>query len=508
MKKLFYQLMYDKSLKRGMSILEMLYQSRKPITVEKLSRDLGISSKTVHSTLEFIKSQMPETLSLSLVGKEVRLINEGNQPVEVALIEMAYETMSFQILKHAYLEERLTAPELAQKLFISESALRARIRHMNKTLQLFDCSISAYSIKIQGSEAGIRFFAYEYFNEFQELCFRTCEDSLQYCQAIYESMKDAYRSEGMQLMNFSHQKISRLLLVTKDRLDIDRFIKIDPKLIKKMSKRSSYTLFKQVYRAETAKHLQNPNIPEAEIVWAYVSCLDAVVYSSDGDDLLVRDEENDSHSKENTLAALEQAAASLDIRNEDREVFLATHMAYFLNKALLTELSPVFQTGAHYIADYIAENLESLYSIWRDFLTEYHDAKMLRVYNLHSMAAQLAMISSQFVYNKKTQAHTLLCSFEGEAGFAVYLETVAKTLLPKGVKGVFLHNKTITPDLIKEIKPDLVVCNYELPEKNEGCRLLRMSQIPQNKEWVLLRELIMNPHYENSALNEYGALGQ
>ena len=80
----------------------------------------------------------------------------------------------------------------------------------------------------------------------------------------------------------------------------------------------------------------------------------------------------------------------------------------------------------------------------------------------------------------------------------VYLETLARSLLPKGVEGVFVYNEPITTKLVEKIQPDIVVYNYELQEKLINCKRIRMSFVPKIQEWSLLKELIINLNYKHS----------
>ena len=84
---LFYKLMYDKRLKRGITILEMLYRAKHDITIRDLEETLKISKKTVLTTLEFMGTLLPPTLSLFVTEKSVQLRNSGNQSIDTTVIE-------------------------------------------------------------------------------------------------------------------------------------------------------------------------------------------------------------------------------------------------------------------------------------------------------------------------------------------------------------------------------------------------------------------------------------
>jgi len=498
MEKLFYKVIYDKRLKRSMTILEILYKSKHEVTIKDLERMLGVSKSTVVTTLNFTKTIIPETMSLSINENNVKLYNEDDQSIDIIIIEIAKNTRTFQVLEHAFLEKGLNIHQLADKLFSSESTIRSRIRHINQTLKDFGCSLSYYDVKFVGDEANIRYFAYTYFSEFQEFYQHVWEKELEYCYAIYRNMEKIYQKHNNRLMNFSHSQIIRWLTITKDRVKNDNFVQIDEQFKARISKRQSYQEIKKIYENEITNHLQKTNIPEDESIWAYVVSFNTVIYLPDDNRDLYYEEKDNEPYQENILEIIKTMADILEINIEDRANFYAVHQAYFTNTALLTKISPMFQMGSSDINKYVTDNLGSLYDTWVVCLSELDEEAIFPVFNIHSLAAQLAMISGQFTYTKKPQAKKIVYSFEGEAGFTAYLETLAKTLLPSGVEGIFIHNESITNNLLNQIKPDIVVFNYSLPEKIIDYKILRMSYIPEIQEWTLLKELIINLDFSYS----------
>jgi Transcriptional antiterminator len=492
MEKLFYKLIYDKQLKRSMNILEILYKAKHDITIKELEEILGVSKKTVTNILEFVNPLLPTTVSLSIVDKTIKLCNIDNQPIDVAIVELAKKSISFQVLEHAFLDKGFNIQEVAKKLFISESTLRARIRHMNKTLRLFDCSLSFYDVKFIGHEANIRYFAYTYFSEFQELYLSVCEEQLEYSANIYAHMKKTFEDNNVKLMNYSYQQLTRLLLVTRDRLITKKYIEIKEDFIQRMNRRKSYRGFKKLYGKEIANHLGENEVPESEIVWAYIASITTIVYSDNAKRELYRDEEDIQLHKEKIVRILAKVSETFNIQKEDEKNFINIHSAYLINISLLTEISPVFQIGSTAVKKYVLSNLEYLYNVWFECLSKLDENEFLVITDIHNIVVQLTMISSQFIYKQKSQAERILYSFEGEPGFLVYLEALAKSLLPKSVEGVFIYNEAVNMQLIEILQPDIVVYNYKESEKITNCKTLRMSHIPELQEWSLLKELIIN----------------
>jgi Transcriptional antiterminator len=492
--RLFYQLIYDKQFKRSMDILAILYKSNYDMTIKELGELLNISRKTVLSTVETVKKLLPSTLSLEVTEKSVKFCNSSKESIDGMIIEIARQTISYQVLMNAFYDKQLEIHELAEKLFVSESTLRVRIRHMNKVLSDFDCNLSFYNVSMNGSEANIRYFYYIYFSEFQELFISAHKNELKYCFTIYKNMKNRLVEKNAKLLNYSFQQATRLLLITKQRMSVGKFIQIDEMFIKKIQSSPFYQEFKIIYETENMEHFSdNSNISESECVWAYIAGLNNIIYSAHSNErILYREEPDCEDMKLKIEKILERSIEKLKIQSSDRKAFLTTHKAYLLNLSLLTKISPIFQTGELGIKKYIIDNLETLYIFWFECLSHLKEDELFELASVDSMAAQLAMISSPFIYNQRDQAKRILYSFEGEAGFVVYLESLAKILIPQGVDGVFYYNELITPKLLEDIQPDIVVCNYQMYEEIKGCRLLKMSYIPQIQEWTRLKELIVN----------------
>ena len=466
--------------------------------MKELEETLNISKMTVLSTLEFANTLLPATLSIVIIDKGVQLRNESEQSIDMALIDIAKQTISYQVLKHVFYDENLHIRKLADKLFISESALRVRIAHMNKVLRAFGCSISFYDVKINGDETNIRYFYYAFFSEFQELFIASCEDQLIDCSDVYSKMKRVLEKYDHGLLNYSYQQAARWLFIITERMKLNKCVWITASLSKRMGNRISYRDFEAIYQYEMSRHLNQPRVPEAEVIWAYIVGFSTIIYTNTRkQNALSRYEEDNRTDMEMIAVALMKVMDELGVHPHVREGFEATHMAYFLNLRLLTEVSPIFQMGSNAVKSYAVKHLNPLYSTWLDPLAELDDAKWINISHMRSMAAQLAMISSQFVFRQGRHAEKIIFSFDGEAGLPVCLESMARMLLPKGVEGIFIYDEPITTKLIKRISPDIVVTNYQTHEAIAGCRTLKMSCIPQVREWTLLRELIINIDYNH-----------
>ena len=492
METLFYKLMYDKQLKRSMTLLDILSKAERAVTIKELEQSLAVSKQTVLSTIEFAKSLLAEDLYLELGKKDVQLFNNSQRPIEVVLTEIARETIPNKVLEHVFYDRDLNIHAMAEALFISESTLRSVIVHMNKTLRLFKCSISFYDLKMLGTETDIRYFFYAYFSEFQDLFHALFEKPLQVCLAIFEDIKRISVTKNGKLLNYSSQQAVRWMILAKERLEVKRCVHIEESLMQRVQSRTSYTGFKHIYENKIMRYLACAQVPEAEIAWAYIVGFNTIIYHNNDGCEWCPDDADSSISEEKVTAAFCSVSHTLRIPQDCRPQFLAIHTAYFLNLSLLTDLSSCFQIGSGSVKNYVIQNLKWPYKIWMDYLSKIYDGHILPIHDIGTIATQLTMISSQFIYSQQVKAERVLYSFEGESGLPAYLEGLARTLLPSGIDGVFIYSEPITAELVRQISPDIVVSNYQINEEFEGCRVLRMSYIPQIQEWTLLREWIVD----------------
>ena len=497
METLFYKLMYDKQLKRSMSMLNILSRTEHAITIKDLEASLKVSKQTILSTIEFTRSLLADDICLEATQKSVQLFNNSQCPIEVVLTEIARQTIPNQVLEHTFYNRESNIRDVAESLFVSESTLRAIIAHMNKTLRIFKCSISFYDLKMCGAEANIRYFFYAYFSEFQELFYSLFQDKLQACLNTFEAFKRISLTQNGKLLNYSSQQVVRWMVLARERLTIEQYVYADESLMTRIKCRPSYANFKNVYEDTVLHGLSSLQIPEDEIVWAYIVGFNTIIYHNNDSRYWCADEADSHICKRELSAILTTAFDRLKIPKDCKDDFLAIHTAYLLNLSLLTDLSTCFQIGSAAVKNYVIQNLKQPYNIWIDWLLTLNDSRIFPVSDVYTIATQLAMISSQFIYTQKKKVERVLYSFEGESGFPAHLEGLARRLLPSGIESIFIYNEPITPQLVAQIQPDIVVSNYKIYEKLEGCKVLRMSYIPQIQEWTALNRLLIDLGYDS-----------
>jgi len=494
---LFYKLMYDTQLKRSMSMLNILSRAEHAILIKELETSLNVSKQTVLSTIEFARSLLTDDICLETTQKSVQLFNNSRRPIEVVLTEIAKQTIPNQVLEHTFENRKSNISDVAESLFVSESTLRAIITHMNKTLRIFNCRISFYDLKMCGTETDIRYFFYAYFSEFQELFHSLFQDKLQACFNTFEAFESVLITKNGKLLNYSSQQVVRWMVLARERLKVEQYVDVDESLMARIKSRPSYANFKNVYENAVIHSLNLPHIPEAEIVWAYTVSFNTIIYHSNDARDWCADEADNHIYKEELSAILTTVFDRLKIPKDCKDDFLAINTAYLLNLSLLTELSTCFQIGSAAIKHYVIQNLKQPYNIWLDWLPTLSDSHVFPISDVYTIATQLSMISSQFIYTQKKKVERVLFSFEGESGFPAHLESVARQLMPRGIENIFIYNEPISAKLVEQIQPDIVVSNHQIYEKLEGCKVLRTSYIPQIQEWIVLNKLLIDFGYDS-----------
>ncbi|AMC92796.1 hypothetical protein AOC36_01990 [Erysipelothrix larvae] len=499
MEALFYKFIYDKQIKRVIKMLDYLYQAKHHVTLTEIAEFLGVTPKTIYATIDLCNTHLSEEECVSIVGKEIVYSGGVNESIEGSLIKVAQKSIEFQILEYAFTNRRLTSKELADELYISDSMLRSRIKHINQALEPFNCMLSSYTVQMCGDEKNIRYFYYTYYNEIQELFISINGDKLRYVNDLTRKVNSVYQKIDAPKLHFNVQQIARWYLLIRERIVSGNYIELDGWFIDQITKRSSYGIFRSIYEPQIKEAVGGLFIPEAELVWAYVICFSATVYTAkaleDPSVTLYCDEQDNLTQKYKLEGFLGHIVHEFEIPPEHHDLFVKIHKAYFINMSLLTQVTPLFQMGSHNVRNYATSTLIELYEKWYEILEDKRLKDVVPVIYQETLASQCALLTSQLILDQKRYLKRILFSFEGEAGVAAYLEATAENILPDYVDRVFMYSDAISSYVIEAMKPDLVVCNYAVPEIIADYHYLRMSNLPTQQEWSLLRDMIMKlPH--------------
>lgn len=492
MQNLIYSLITEKEAKRHIKIMEMLSANRKRLEYEEIRNELDVTVKTIKSDVEEIQKIMPHSMEIICNKKHISLVASSNEAIQAFIFGLVKKTLSYRILDYAYKEPVISMEELAKHLFTSQTTLKNRIKQMNTALGQFRCKFSSYNSALIGPEANIRYLFYAYYTELQEVYNITSYQGMQEHQKLFDALGEELISQKLNRINCSYVQLRQWLRVTTDRMAAGHALRLGADLVEKIKLEPPYKDFRAVYSTIISKYFQLMSISEDEIIWAYIVCLDAVVYSKHFSDLEMR--RKDRFAKfyqKKVLGFVVKLAEGLRIEHAERTSFTQVHCAFFENVCLLSKITPVFQIASASIKGYTRQNLKLLYHLWHTQLTGMKVSHGLAFMYMDDLCCKLAMITSQFIYNKRPNIKTALFSFAGEAGIPNYLETMARNVFPKEIECVFVFNELLSMDLIRQVKPEIVVCNYNIIEDIPFANLVRVPYLPTIKDWTALMDRVL-----------------
>lgn len=492
LEKLFYELISDKKVKRSLKIISILSNAKHEISLKSLEGMLEVTKKTLAVDLSEIQPILPKDYQLHISEKNISLRSKTNDSVEKVLIEIAKSTLTYKLLDSIFCNRYANIHDYSEHLYISVTSLKRKIIYINRVLEMFGCKISPYSMKMTGSEVNIRYFFYTFFSELQEEYVINDDARTEDNYEIYVRMKNNINRFNQQI-NFGYRQGTMWLFVTRIRIGASEYVKLPQSFITRIQSTEDFKNFKESYEDEIQNYTNLEFISDDEMIWAYIVILDAIVYSyHDRSPALYRSDSDNLKTLQEIDPILEPMIQRLKIPKAQADKFMYIHRAYLLNLSLLNELSPIFQKTSQSIKYYIQDSLETIYDVWYKYLKNIDCEKFCSESFLEDVCVKLAMISSQFFYHQEFKIKKILFAFSGEAGFVAYLETMALNLLPKGVEAIFNSSTRITESLVRELEPDLIVCNFKNLGVINNCAMYRISHIPTIKEWTVLREHILS----------------
>mgnify|MGYP001180885798 CR=1 FL=1 len=125
---------------RQEQIIEKLSLSNLPLTAQQLSKELGVSTKTVRNDIQQLNGQTEQTVILSKAGAGFYL-NPDSADLLACDKTIERSNLHFELLVQIIDQESCDFYELADDFFISESALNRSIKELNDLISRQDQSL-------------------------------------------------------------------------------------------------------------------------------------------------------------------------------------------------------------------------------------------------------------------------------------------------------------------------------------------------------------------------------
>ena len=491
MERLFFTLLNDKKFTRQIKLLKYLDHQRTIVSVEELANELDCTKPTLRNDINDLQLFLPDDIKIIdhfRIGYE--LLCPSNKTVDFYLTKFAKETIVYQIID-AILQNRIyTFQKALDQFYVTKSTLQKIIQHMNRILKFYSIRLRTSVLDFDGDESNIRYFLFSFYYDFRD-CFIVDLSSNLHIQTFKNLTKASYGVNWRPLHLSFYRSVIWMSIIHK-RQQASKFVTVDKEVLEEIIHRPDFEDYKELLLRVGNKTFNIPEVSMDEIVWAYISRLHCISYmstsmsfESDGPCVYRRDDSQENIDKVNECLKLMFEGA--DVTTMEYEKI----RSYLLNLRLLMKLTPLFACVTNSLKQFIKETNHPLYDKWSLFLQENCKEKMFPKKYLEDIAITLAMLHSSIVAQQQTKIIHIFFSFQAEAGYDELLIQATKTILNKNCIPHFFSKIPITNKIIDELKPSLIVSNYDLTYlKNVPCMVYRLSYLPNASEWIALKNTI------------------
>lgn len=494
MENLFILLQKNKKVKRQIQILKYL-SSGELISADKIATDLEISRATLTSDINDLADLLADDI---VIDKDFRkgyhLVYPNGTSINYYVAQIARTTLVYKIIDNLFHGNEQLIGDLADELYTSESVLLRLIMHMNKILATYHISISTHWVKFNGEEADIRTFLFAFYRTFMDYY------AVKPVDEIYEhNYTRAIDDISNYTLHLNHAKVFLWTVISRVRISKQYFIAVKENLYAMIVAKKNYIHYKKIYLSNLNKlkvefKLTDLDIPEAEIIWAYIVTLDCIEYAEKNEieysksDLSWQENETDKHDQIITsVNDIMHSTFNLDTTHSAK---YKTIIAYIQNIELLSKLSDNFQKVSIPLKNNIQESYPETYKKWWQTITKCSSTTD-QMENLEDLAVTLTMLTIPLLNVQKTGTLNLLFSFESEAGYSAILVEASKLLMVPGLNVTYVFSSAVAPEFIKKHKIDILVSNFiQRNEENLDCKIIHLSYLPTLVEWMHLRNEI------------------
>ncbi|QWH65962.1 HTH domain-containing protein [Bacillus wiedmannii] len=158
-------LIYNKSAKRKIQILEILSGEQKSISSIELAKQINCSNRTITSEISELNISLPETWDI--IGEKSRgymLQKPTTDSLSPIIMSSIKDSMVFKILTEIFINKYYSLEKCSQILYINKSTLRSNLKDFEKSiLTPNNLEFKLGLIKINGEEINIRFLYKAFF---------------------------------------------------------------------------------------------------------------------------------------------------------------------------------------------------------------------------------------------------------------------------------------------------------------------------------------------------------
>ena len=495
MERLFFLLQSEKQFDRQVRILTYLDMIQTSVSSTELARVVGCTTPTLRGDIKAINLNFPKELKIiaHTDSDGYKLASPKGISIFSYLMEIAQNTIVFQIIDNILHNRILSFQQAIDELYLSKSVLRKTINHMNTVLKSFNISISTINIDFIGDESDIRYFLYVFYADFRD--YFVVNNKLDAQDETYGEILNTSKNFNYPRIHLGYFRSTIWIMILAERLLHKHYVSLDMELIKEIQDRDSFKEHTKFFGAALSKVFGLASLPLEEHIWSYIVALHCISYTdpdrtlkdNDTTEYVYRREESEEVIKQvDTFLELELCSTLMNQKQIEKI------RSYLINLRLLSKLTPQFERVSFPLSNFMKESLNGFYNKWRLQL-EQNDTKLLYpIQYKKDVAVTLSMLHFSMLDSLHIRDVNVLFSFQGESGYDEFLVQTTRLLVTENIHASYIFEKSITLNMIQELKADLVVCNYDPPGVQDSpVRIVRLSYIPSAVEWTVLRDILV-----------------
>lgn len=476
MDSLAYDLLIDNKVKRIVKILTILLEDSNPIPIGLLAQKLNITQRTLQLDITNIIATIPNNVQLITYNSLPSIKKTQNNDLGITnyLNDILLGNPLFIIIESIFNGEIYDSSHFSEHLYISESTVKNYLFILKKVLKSYNLTLSYSPIDILGNEIEIRYFYFQYFRYARSSEAPILRDD-QYITML-NIIKSTINNHGI-ILNFDYYRLASWLTIITKRIKQNKHVHLSETIHSKYAKKDSYLKFKlAIYTHYVSKEI---TLSESEIMYAYLTRLDAVIYEEHKS--FFTDDFFDQLKKFEPLTVdfLKKSNRNLSINL----TLSQTLQAYLVNISMLTELSTLYQKVPEKLKQLVENKHSKILTIWNELLKN-----QTNFFYTYELSVNLTLISETHLHTKKR----LLFALTGESASINYYKEMALKYVPYDMEVFFVFNAPLDNKLLEKMEIDLCVYNITPQEKLTYSNLFKLSNIPLGSEWDKLLILLHN----------------
>lgn len=488
MDNLFIMLQRDAQVKRRIALLRCLNDVTDVMTLNFLAERLSCTLPTLREDIDVLNLTLKGLLEISTSKQGVvSFLQSSNLSVDSIINGLIKETLPYQIID-GILHERFSTPqEATEELATSRTNFLRTIWHMNEVLENFKIAISTKrNLEFVGLEENIRVFLFSFYLEFGEREIVSNESG--------ETLKGFLNlaNEIDHYLHYCHFRLSICVPIVNIRWAQRHFLTLPKHIEAAVVNQDGLAKFKTALKRHYIEDF-GIELPEDELVWAFITSVHSMSYSntpSISQNLNPKKYVYRREAQEETLTAVHQFITdNFSARLLDQDS-LEIVEAFIINTLALKQVTPVYGHGSPLLRGLIATLYADSYQKWQRIVDDLADDSILAPLKSESVVTNLAIFDASFRRKSHDQGELyVLFAFQGEPGLDHYLVQWSKILLGENIKADYFLEEMIDEQKVLEIKPDAVICNYDIKFEKTKCPFIRLSNFPTLQEFKAIRDV-------------------